>query len=88
MSVVNSERYEIQLCADCAQWHANGELPHDADDERISEIVDAIGLTDDDGAIYGFVIVGDGEFFSRYGCDLCGSKLWGNVVNGSYRLIN
>jgi len=63
---------EGMACVDCVMMIANGELPHDCDEERQKEL-EAIDI--------GWCVSGgdeDHDEFSWSSCDVCGSTLGGS----------
>ena len=60
------------ICVDCAMFHANGDLPDMAGDERIAEITSSDPF-----------VVGDHYGFSWSKCDACGSRSGGDRFEAS-----
>jgi hypothetical protein len=70
---VIDENVDVQMCVDCASFHANGDLPFD------EESAVRVAGSDPNGV----VVVGDGEpFFSWAACDVCGDRRGGDRFDG------
>ena len=83
------EQYDVSMCIDCAMFHANGELPSDANDERRFEIVHPKELRDENGEDYStkVFVTGEENYFSWYQCDLCHCGLGGDRIDGIVVLV-
>lgn len=73
------EDYTVSMCVDCAMWHANGELPYEANEARRAEIVSARKV--EQGAVVA-VLTGVTEYFSWRPCDVCDNGLGGDRLDG------
>jgi hypothetical protein len=84
------EQFDVEMCLDCAMWHANGDLPDQANAERCREITNPMGISDSDtGELFSCVVAVCGEetFFSWASCDLCECVDGGDRVPGVVVLI-
>lgn len=72
------EDYTVSMCVDCAMWHANGELPYEANEARRAEIVSARKV-EQGASVY---VVGDESHFSWRPCDVCDNGLGGDRLDG------
>jgi hypothetical protein len=72
MAIMDVEIIDIEICVDCAVWHANGDFG-DLEGDDLSAVIVPKGL--DDGWI---VSVGEPVGFSWSSCDCCDRALGGD----------